>query len=191
MNKNTQKLAMSAIMLAMSIVLSLVSGFIPVLKMPMGGEITLLSMLPVALVSVRYGLKQGILTAFVYSVFQVIMGFAGGNVFVWTKTFPTFMICLFFDYLIPFTALGLSGIFRKKGDLGIICGIGIAITIRFICHYFTGVVIWGQWAENMSKYLYSLIYNGQYMLPELILTCVGASILIKTKPVRKHIIDAQ
>lgn len=185
MNKNTQKLAFSAIMLAMSIVLN----FIPIYKMPMGGEVTLLSMLPIAFVSVRYGLKQGLLTSFIYSLFQLIMGIAGGNVFVWTKTVFAVTVCALLDYLVPFTALGLSGMFRKKGDVGIVGGIGLAVFIRFCCHYVTGVVIWGQWAENMSKYLYSLIYNGQYMLPELILTCIGATILIKAKPIRKFVLS--
>lgn len=183
MNKNTQRLAFSAIMLAMSIVLN----FIPVYRMPMGGEITLLSMVPISLVCVKYGLKQGLITSFIYSVFQLFMGIAGGNVFVYTKTFFSITVCVLFDYLVPFTALGLSGIFRKRGNAGIIGGIAMAVFIRFCCHYITGVVIWGQWAEGMSKYLYSLIYNGQYMLPELILTCVGAAILINAKPIKKHL----
>ena len=59
------------------------------------------------------------------------------------------------------------------------------IGIRFVCHYITGVYIWGQWAENMSPYLYSLIYNVQYMLPECILTSVAAGVLIKIPAVRK------
>lgn len=184
MNKNTQKLAFSAIMLAMSVILN----FIPVYKMPMGGEVTLLSMLPICFVSVKYGLKQGLFTSFVYSLFQLVMGIAGGNVFVYTNTFFAVVMCVLFDYLVPFTALGLAGMFRKKGNAGIICGVAVSVFIRFVCHYLTGVVIWGQWAENMSKYLYSIIYNGQYMLPELLLTCIGTAILINVKPIRKHII---
>ncbi|MBQ7580006.1 MAG: energy-coupled thiamine transporter ThiT [Clostridia bacterium] len=187
MNKKTQKLAFSAIMLAMSIVLN----FIPIYKMPMGGEVTLLSMLPICFVSVRYGLKQGLFTSFVYSLFQLVMGIAGGNVFVYTKTISAVTICVVFDYLVPFTALGLAGVFRKKGNAGIIGGVALAVFIRFVCHYVTGVVIWGQWAENMSKYLYSLIYNGQYMLPELILTCIGVSILVNVKPIRKMLLASE
>ena len=185
MNKTTQKLAFSAIMLAMSIVLC----FIPIYKMPMGGEITLLSMLPISFVSVKYGLKQGLLTAGLYSIFQLVLGIAGGNVFVYTQTIFAVVICVLFDYIVPFTALGLAGIFRNKGHTGIVGGIALAVFIRFCCHYITGVIIWGQWAENMSKYLYSLIYNGQYMLPEMIITCIAATILINAKPIRKHLVS--
>ena len=187
MNKNTQRLALSAIMLAMSIILN----FIPIYKMPMGGEVTLLSMLPICFVSLKYGLKQGLFTSFIYSLFQLVMGIAGGNVFVYTNTFFAITICVLFDYLVPFTALGLAGLFREKGNTGIIGGVAIAVFIRFVCHYVTGVVIWGQWAENMSKYLYSLIYNGQYMLPEMILTCIGTAILINVKPIRKILISSE
>lgn len=59
------------------------------------------------------------------------------------------------------------------------------ISLRFVCHYITGVVIWGQWAENMSPYLYSLIYNAQYMLPECIFTSIAAAILLRISPIRQ------
>ncbi len=179
---NLIKLAECSVMLALSVVLS----FIEVWKMPMGGGITLLSMLPVCLIAVKYGTKGALPTAFLYSVIQFAIGFFSGNVFVYCTTAATWIICMLFDYIIPFTVLGFSGIFRKKaGNTGIIIGIALMIALRFVCHYITGVVIWGQWAEGMSTYLYSLIYNGQYMLPECIFTCVGAGILIKIPQVKK------
>ena len=179
---NLIKLAECSVMLALSVVLS----FIEVWKMPMGGGITLLSMLPMCLIAVKYGTKGALPTAFLYSVIQFAIGFFSGNVFVYCTTAATWIICMLFDYIIPFTVLGFSGIFRKKaGNTGIIIGIALMIALRFVCHYITGVVIWGQWAEGMSTYLYSLIYNGQYMLPECIFTCVGAGILIKIPQVKK------
>ena len=92
---------------------------------------------------------------------------------------------MLFDYLVPFTALGFAGMFRKRGKTGIVLGIAAVIVLRFACHYVTGVYIWGQWAENMSKYLYSLLYNGQYMLPECVFTVAAASILVNIRQVRK------
>lgn len=179
---NLIKLAECSVLLALSVVLS----FIEVWKMPMGGGITLLSMLPVCLIAVKYGIKGALPTAFLYSVIQFAIGFGSGNVFVYCTTAFTWVMCLLFDYIVPFTALGFSGIFGKKlGNAGIIAGIALMIGIRFVCHYITGVVIWGQWAEDMSPYLYSLIYNGQYMLPECIFTCIGAAILMKIPQIRK------
>ncbi len=179
---NLIKLAECSVMLALSVVLS----FIEIWKMPMGGGITLLSMLPVCLIAVKYGTKGALPTAFLYSVIQFAIGFSSGNVFVYCVTPVTWIVCLLFDYIVPFSVLGFSGIFRKKfGNTGIIAGIALMIGIRFVCHYITGVAIWGQWAEDMSPYLYSLIYNVQYMLPECILTSVAAGILIKIPSVRK------
>ena len=180
--KNLIKLAECAVMLALSIVLS----FITIFKMPMGGEITLLSMLPICLISVKYGCGAGLSTAALYSVFQLIQGIASGNVFVYTKTIPAIIVCVLFDYLVPFTVLGLAGAFRKRGRTAIIAGIALVILVRFLCHYATGVYIWGQWApEGMSKYLYSLVYNGQYMLPECVMTSAAAAILINIKQIQK------
>ncbi|MBR3768790.1 MAG: energy-coupled thiamine transporter ThiT [Clostridia bacterium] len=179
---NIEKLTECSVLLALSVVLS----FVEIWKMPMGGGITLLSMLPVCLVAVKYGISGALPTAFLYSVIQFAIGFASGNVFVYCTTAFTWIICLLFDYIVPFSVLGFSGIFKKKlGNIGIIIGIALMIGIRFICHYITGVVIWGQWAEGMSPYLYSLIYNGQYMLPECIFTCVAAGILIKIPQLKK------
>lgn len=179
---NLMKLAECSVLLALSVVLS----FVEVWKMPMGGGITLLSMLPVCLVSVKYGIKGALPTAFLYSLIQFAIGFASGNVFVYCVTATTWILCLLFDYIVPFTALGFAGMFRKKlGDAGVIIGVALVICVRFLCHYLTGVVIWGQWAEGMSPYLYSLIYNGQYMLPECILTCIGTAVVIKVPEIKK------
>ena len=176
------RLAECSVMLALSVVLS----FIEIWKMPMGGGITLLSMLPVCLIAVKYGVKGALPTTFLYSVIQFAIGFSSGNVFVYCVTPVTWIMCLLFDYIFPFTVLGFSGIFGKKaGNAGIVAGIALMIAVRFVCHYITGVTIWGQWAEDMSPYLYSLIYNIQYMLPECILTSVAAGILIKIPAVRK------
>lgn len=185
---NIKKLTECSVMLSLSVVLS----FIEVWKMPMGGGITLLSMLPICLIAVKYGVRGALPTAFLYSVIQFAIGFSSGNVFVYCITPFTWIICMLFDYIVPYTVLGFAGMFRKKtGDAGILIGTALTIMIRFLCHYITGVVIWGQWAEGMSPYLYSLIYNGQYMLPECIFTCIGAGVLIKIPVLRKMLLTSE
>ena len=189
--KNTKivKLTECAMLLALSIILS----FVTVYHMPMGGGITLLSMLPVMLVSIKYGVKTGLSVSLAFSLFQLLQGILSGNVFVYCTTASTQIICALFDYIVPFTVLGLAGILvnigKKTGSVNTyiikaVSGIAVMVFIRFVCHYITGVVIWGQWAENMSPYLYSLIYNAQYMLPECIFTSVAAAILLKVNRIR-------
>ncbi|MBR3974278.1 MAG: energy-coupled thiamine transporter ThiT [Clostridia bacterium] len=190
--KNTKivKLTECAMLLALSIILS----FVTVYQMPMGGGITLLSMLPVMLVSIKYGIGTGLSVSLTFSLFQLLQGILSGNVFVYCTTASAQIICALFDYIVPFAVLGFAGIFVNIGKknssvnayiLKAVSGIAIMIFLRFVCHYITGVVIWGQWAENMSPYLYSLIYNAQYMLPECIFTAVAAAILLRVNRIRQ------
>ncbi len=190
--KNTKivKLTECAMLLALSIILS----FVTVYHMPMGGGITLLSMLPVMLVSIKYGIGTGLSVSLTFSLFQLLQGILSGNVFVYCTTAAAQIICALFDYIVPFAVLGFAGIFVNIGKknssvnayiLKAVSGIAIMIFLRFVCHYITGVVIWGQWAENMSPYLYSLIYNAQYMLPECIFTAVAAAILLRVNRIRQ------
>lgn len=60
----TKKLVLSAVLLALATVLSLFKVY----QLPLGGSITLLSMLPVCLLSIRYGVKWGLTCSFFYGV---------------------------------------------------------------------------------------------------------------------------
>ncbi len=180
-NTNVKLLAESAILLALAIVLS----FVKIWNMPMGGSVTLLSMLPIILIAVKNGTAWGVGTAFVFSLFQLAQAVIEGNVFPYCGTLGIVALCVAFDYIVPFTCLGFAALGKMRGDFGICMGIAGVCIVRFLCHFATGVVIWGQWAEGMSKSVYSLLYNGQYMLPELILTLAAAILLLKAKPMRK------
>lgn len=191
-NSKILKLTECSIMLALSIVLS----FVTIYKMPMGGSVTLLSMLPVMLLGLKYGLGTGVCTAFMFAVFQLAYGFFSGDVFVYCVTPLMVVICILFDYLVPYTLLGFTGIFRKAcakreekktaNYVLILAGFIVIIALRFLCHFITGVSIWGQFApEGQTKIAYSLIYNIQYMLPECIITTIGAAILLKIPPIKK------
>ena len=180
-NTKVRLLAESAILLALAIVLS----FVKIWNMPMGGSVTLLSMLPILLIAVKNGPLWGMGTSFVFSLFQLAQAIMEGNVFPYCTTFGIVVLCALFDYLVPFTGLGLCAFCKKGGDKSICLGvIGVCI-LRFLCHFMTGIVIWGQWAEGMSKWMYSLLYNGQYMLPEMLLTLAAAILLLRAKPMRK------
>ena len=91
------------------------------------------------------------------------------------------MILIFADYIIAFGALGFGGMFKNKiQNQAVAIGLGGAVVsvIRFICHFISGVTIWGDYSGGAkSVWLYSLEYNGGYMLPELIITVVGCVIL--------------
>ena len=179
-----------AILLALSIVLS----FVVIWHMPMGGGITLLSMLPIMLAGLKHGTKWGLITCGVFSAFQLVQGIASGEVFVYCTSWVTILLVGAFDYILPYAALGFSGLAASKnGKFNLIftnAVFALLIAFRFVCHFITGFTIWGQWApEGMGKYLYSLIYNVQYMLPELIFTLIGANIILAAPQMRKFIVS--
>lgn len=188
-NKKVLILVEGAVMIAMATVLS----FIQVFKLPWGGAITLLSMLPIALFSIKRGVKSGLIVAFLYSLIQFGQGIMDG-LFGWGLTPGMLIACILLDYILAFTVLGLSGLFRKT-LAGQIAGIALAVILRFVCHFLSGVVIWhsfGQLWEGFyteNTYLYSLVYNGVYMLPELIFTVAGAVALLKLPQTRKFLLS--
>lgn len=169
-----KKLTMSAVMTALSTVLSLVT----VMKMPLGGSVTLFSMLPVCMLSIMYGCRWGTVCAFIYSLGQLALDIAG--VAGWGLTPVAFAGCVVFDYLAAFTVLGLAGMFRAKGVPGYIAGIALAVALRMVSHIISGVIFFSSWApEGWNPFVYSLAYNGAYMVPEFIFTFAGAIILLK------------
>lgn len=175
-------LAECAVMVALGFVLSLVK----IWEMPFGGAVTLVSMLPVCLVSLRHGIKWGLGTAFVYSATQAFVSGAHG----WGLSVRVLIVCYLLDYIIAFTCLGLAGVFKGKKLPGQILGIILVCFIRFLCHYISGVTIWSSSALESgftNPYLYSLAYNGLYMLPETVFTVIGSVAVMRALSKRKMI----
>ena len=174
-----------AMMLALAVVLS----YVKIFTLPFDGSITLFSMLPICLISIKYGIGWGLGTAFCYAWFQILQG----GVFAWGLT-PTMLIAsLFLDYILAFTVLGLAGLFRKKGLLGMVMGIVMVCALRFLVHFVAGVVLWAnleqfvafgkEWVNRPA--LYSICYNGIYMLPETVMTSIGAWLLLKIPQMKR------
>ncbi|MEG1011086.1 MAG: energy-coupled thiamine transporter ThiT, partial [Ruthenibacterium sp.] len=160
---------------------------IKIFSMPYGGSITLLSMLPFILVSLRHGVKWGLATGFVNSLLQMLLGFYAPP----TGTVWAFVGMILLDYVLAFTVLGLAGWFVpffKNKTAGIAVGTAAVCFLRFLCSFFSGMLIWSsyqsyyEWAAGLPVALYSLLYNGSYMLPELVLTTLGAVLLYKAAP---------
>ena len=123
-----------AIMIALGTVLSLIKVY----EAPYGGSVTLLSMAPMILLSLRRGVKVGLPAAFVYSVLQLILGLSS---VAWVPSIGGKFWCIILDYILAFTVLGLGGIFRNvrfsKNEttnlfVSAILGALLATVLRFI-----------------------------------------------------------
>ena len=179
----TRTLVECALMIAVGTVLAQIKIF----EMPFGGSVTLVSMLPFILVSFRHGVKWGLATRFVNRLLQMLLGFYAPP----AGTVAAFVGVVLLDYVLAFTLLGLAGVIAKPFKnhlLGVAAGTAAVCVIRFLCSFLSGALLWGsyqesyEWARGMSVWLYSFIYNGSYMLPELLITTVCAVILCKAAP---------
>lgn len=179
-NKKTSRLVFSAIMIAIGTILSMLK-----IDWAFGGGITICAMLPLVMVSFRYGTKWGVFTAFVFSVLQCLLGI--DNVQYATSAGMAIAIVML-DYIVAYTVIGFSGMFRntaKNFNLAVTCGIAITFFARFICHFITGWLIWDALWPNefgMIAPVYSLCYNGSYMLAEAVITSVVSIWIFKKKP---------
>lgn len=188
-NSKTRILAEGAIMVAMAFILSCIKIF----NLPWGGSITLLSMLPIAVFSIKRGIKAGLFAAFVYALIQLGQGIAVDGLLGWGLTPVMLVSCIFLDYIGAFTVIGISGIFRKMGLVGRLLGTALAVLVRYVFHIISGAVIFhssGMIWETFStdnEWLYSTLYNGAYMLPEMIFTVIGAAVLLKVPQINRLI----
>ena len=165
------------------VVLAQILGYIKLWEMPWGGSICL-SMLPIFLFAVRWGLSSGLMAGFVLGVLQFM--FDGGFALGWQSILG--------DYLVAFTVLGFAGLFRgKKG--GIFTVTVVVSEARFLVHYVVGATIWAEYMPEeffgmtmTTPWFYSFLYNGFYMVIDMILCLIIFALLYK--PMNKYLTGA-
>jgi len=169
-SSRTKILAEMVVAIALSTVLSFVKFSI----WPQGGAVTAGSMVPMLWFSLRRGAKLGIISGIVYGMVQF---------FVEPYFFHPAQVLL--DYPIAFGALGLAGLFQTHEVSGVAAGIGG----RFLAHFVSGVVFFATYAPEIylglnigaNAFTYSAIYNGTYLVPELVISSVLMVVLTKRK----------
>ncbi len=190
-NKTTV-IVMCGIFVALGTVLSVIP--LP-FSLPFGGSVTIFSMVPVVLLSQMFGTRVGLLAGTVYGLLQAVLGAAMSQAFAGVTGWSLPAMFLL-DYVIAFAVLGFGGIFMKRIKNPVLAsGLGafVATFLRYVVHFISGFILWGSYAEwffsdefagngqlILDKFsglslsaLYSLIYNGLYMVPEIIITVVG------------------
>ena len=172
-HQSIRALTEGAILIAAAEILS----FLPLYKFPWGGSIDL-AMLPIILFCVRWGFGPGMLVSTAHAVLQTL--FEGGIAIGWQSILG--------DFLIAYMVLGLAGLFRGK----FLPAAVVSCTARFLVHYVVGATIWGEYMPEqffgmtmVSPWIYSLLYNGSYILLCMALClAVGAAVY---KPLGKFL----
>ena len=159
----TRTLINISLMLALAILLHQFKLY----HFPQGGSVTLGGLVPLLLISFRYGAGVGTLAGFVFGLITIIQ-----------DPFILHPIQVLFDYPLPYMAVGLAGIFKDKIFLGTI----LAFAGKFTCHFISGVVFFASYApEGTSATIYSLTVNASLIVPEMLI-CLA---ILKFLPVQR------
>ncbi|MGI6333474.1 MAG: energy-coupled thiamine transporter ThiT [Saccharofermentanales bacterium] len=164
----------------MAIALSTALSLYTLYRMPQGGSITPASMLPIVLYAIAFGPIWGTMAGIVHGLLQFVLA-----------PFTAHWASIVLDYPLAFGCLGLAGLFAAKRSLRagqknifrrlslislprLIAAIWVAMGGRTICHLLSGVVFYRSniLEAGMDPWVYSLVYNGTYMLPEAVITTV-------------------
>ena len=156
-----------------SVALAYALNMIVMFRMPQGGSVTAVSMVPLLWLALRRGVRVG-----------VIGGIIFGIVDMFPQPFVVHPVQFLLDYPLAFGALGLAGFFQRHPIGGVFSG----IAGRFACHFIAGVVFFGMYApEGMNPIVYSAIYNGSYLIVELVFSVIVMYILVKRGIIKMYL----
>lgn len=175
-NKRVQMLCEGALTIALSIALT----YAELDLWYAGGSISA-AMLPIILFSVRWGFGWGVGVGLVFGTLKYFLG--EGWVISW--------VSIIFDYSVAYAFVGFAGLFKRKAALAPVAALAGGVA-RFLVHFVSGVTVYrmveptelfGTTFHNAE--LFSLVYNGSYMLPSIVLCVVACLVLSRVKPVRR------
>ena len=173
-NQKLRCLCEGAVCVALSLVLSY-------LKIPIGagfggwgGSIDLV-MIPLIVYAVHWGLGWGLGAGLVFGTLKFFL--AGGAAVNWQS--------MLLDYSVAYMFVGFAGLMRRK-RFGLPMGALLGCIGRFVIHFISGVTVYAILVPTEilglltgSAALYSLLYNGTYMLPNTVLAVVLCALLAK------------
>jgi len=145
-----------------------------------GGSIDLV-MIPLIFFAVRRGLSWGLAAGLVFGTLKFFL--AGGVAVNWQS--------MLLDYSLAYMFVGFAGVMKGR-KWGLVTGGLIGCAARFFIHFLSGITIYAQYMPEefmnltmINPFIYSILYNGTYMLPSTIIAIVAGALL--TVPMAKYI----
>lgn len=180
-NKNAKAVVYGAIAVAMSFVLSYIAFY----KMPYGGSITLASLVPIIIYAYCFGVSRGLIVGLVYGLLQ----FVQAPYFI---NFTQFIL----DYLLAFASIATAGFFKRIKNVKISLPLATttACVVRLCFHILAGVIFYSAVGSRapilpsligdidaLPAFVYALVYNSLFLIPELIISVVVIVLLTQNK----------
>ena len=164
---------------------------------------------------IKWGLFSSAVYAVIQILMDLMLGVGGSTIMaLFLPNSEDFMgyaaavWILLLDYLIAYTVLGLGGLFRNRiqnKTVALVLGVVVALSLRYLVHIVSGYIFYGAWAEwffsqegfglgakilehvsgQALALLYSVVYNGLYMLPEIVITSIAATAVSVLPQIKK------
>jgi len=177
-NKTLKCICEGAIIVALALVLSYIKIPIGLAFGGFGGSIDLV-MIPIIIFAVKWGCGWGLGAGLIFGTLKFFL--AGGVAVNWQS--------MLLDYSVAYMFVGFAGLMRGR-KLGLPIGAVIGCVARFIVHYVSGITIYAivvpteiMGITTASASIFSILYNGSYMLPNSVLAVIACALL--QKPLKK------
>lgn len=145
-----------------AIAIAQVLSFITIFHMPQGGSIKAASLVPLMLFAYRWGGTRGILASVVYGILHFLLGFKSSIHY----------LSIILDYILAYGIIGICGYFKDSLS-GLIGGSIVAIVLRWCASVTSGALVFASYApQGQNPWIYSMIYNASYMIPDGIINIV-------------------
>ena len=165
---------------------------------------------------VKWGLFVSLTYSVIQIVMDLCFGSGGVIMALFTPTSDDYMgmvaafSILVIDYILAYSVLCMGGVFRNRirnKALSLCLGAVVALSLRYLCHIVSGYIFYGAWAEwfftqegffaiggwimdvftgKGLALVYSIFYNGLYMIPEIVITAIAAAIVSRVSAIKKE-----
>lgn len=166
--------------IALTIALAWVLNLIKVWEMPQGGSVSLV-MIPIVVLALLRGPLAGITAGALYGLVDALWN---------PQVYHPIQFLL--DYPVAFGLLGLAGVMSalwwrefdahqpvRGAFVALVPGVLIAVLLRFLAHFVSGVVFFASFAGDRPVWLYSAAYNS-FTLVAGAITLVAVLALVPT-----------
>ena len=172
---NIRMLCEGAVLIAIALIL----GQLRLYEFPNGGSISL-EMLPMFIFITRWGFRDGLIGCFAFGVLQIFV--EGAISWGW--------VSMILDFIVAFGVMGLGGLFRGKIWPASI----VAAAARFVVHFISGITVYRIAVPTelfnltfTDPWMYSLAYNGSYIVIDLALCLIVIAALYASPMMRRYL----